>query len=125
MPDLFSTLTQQGKNTMGTRVLYEIMGEIDEEKKPVCILYSNSSHPDHDLEALFQAAVTASRGPTECVVTLLNLKYQKDGGNHGEGDRMFWITTTPYGDYDHKLTIDFDSDEKLIERIERDTGLKI
>jgi hypothetical protein len=54
-----------------------------------------------------------------------NLKYQKDGGNHVEGDRMFWITTTPYGDYDHKLTIDFDSDEKLIERIERDTGLKI
>jgi hypothetical protein len=110
---------------MGSRVLYEIMGEIDGEKKPVCILYSNSSHEHTNPEDLFEMFVEASLGPTETVERMLGARYGTASGNHRELDRIFAIVTTPYGDYERKLAIDFDADLKQIERVERDNGPKI
>lgn len=105
---------------MGTRVLYEILGEINGEQKPVCILYSNSSHENYNPEEAFEAIVRRSAGPTEAVEHMLACRYPEASGNHREGDRMFWIVTTPYGDYEHILRVDLESDQKEITRLERE-----
>ncbi len=110
---------------MGTRVLYEILGEIDGEKKPVCILYSNSHHEHTNPEDLFEMFVEASHGPSEAVERMLNARYRTASGLHREDDRVFSIVTTPYGDYEYKLAVDFDAETKLIQRIERDETARL
>jgi hypothetical protein len=47
---------------MGIRINYQIMSE--DRRRPVCILYSNCSHPTMDAEREFKRIFTEVIGPT-------------------------------------------------------------
>jgi hypothetical protein len=95
---------------MGERIVYEIMGSKEDEPVPVCILYSNSSHASEDPEAVFLALAEKAIGPTELTVQTITARYQTSSGKHEAGERLFWISETPYGDYDYILRASFPED---------------
>lgn len=79
---------------MGIRINYQIMSE--DRRRPVCILYSNCSHPTMDAEREFKRIFTEVIGPTALVEVMLELRYPSDGGNHRTGERVFTIDTEPF-----------------------------
>jgi hypothetical protein len=92
---------------MGTRIVFEILGEIDDKPAPVCILFSNSSHATEDPETLFRALAAKAIGPTELAEQTITSRYKTSSGKHEAGERLFWISDTPYGDYDFILRASF------------------
>lgn len=88
---------------MGARLNYELIGDAGEV---VCILFSNCSHPTMNAEREFERIRSEAAGPTSLVERMLALRYPSGGGNHREGDRVFWVDQAP-GDRERVIRVSF------------------
>lgn len=100
---------------MGTRVLYEIMTEVDGKPVPAVILYSNSSHPEENPVPRFETLVDNAPGRTALLEGMMTARYETWGGQHRVGDRLYHIVDEPYGDYEFIMRLNVDGN---VERIE-------
>lgn len=98
---------------MGQRINYEILGS---DGTPAVVLYSNSSHEAVDGERIFRQVIE-HHFPlvTEIVKLLLEIRYPSAGGNHREGDPVFWIDLEP-GHRDFVLQARFDGATPRIDK---------
>jgi len=107
---------------MGKRVNYEIAGE---DGAVGIVLYSNSSHPDIDAEALFAEYLAETTPLSKGVRSLLGLEYPSTEGNNREGAPIFTIDLEP-GDREYVLravvTSMFEGHPTKPIRFERDYG---
>ncbi len=93
---------------MGTRLVYEIMTDDAEDARPVAVLFSNSSHPDQVPDRVFKALAREAIGPTDLLRRMMNEAYRTAGGTHREGDGLFSLVQTPYGDAEEVLRVRYD-----------------
>ncbi len=97
---------------MGTRIGYRIRSESGFAQVH---LYSNSSHPDVEPEAIFRSTIAMSAGISAAVEALLAARYPTTAGSHREGDRMFWIPDD-FGDVEWIREARFEDNEQLVEQ---------
>lgn len=82
---------------MGRRVNYEFYAG---EDRLGIVLYSNSSHPDVDPEAIFRELTQdCPDEPTRLIRSLLNVKYGSAYSRHSADDHIFFVDLEP-GDRD-------------------------
>lgn len=94
---------------MGKRLVYEIVTDDAEDARPVAVLFSNSSHPDQAPDEAFETHVREATGPTDLLARLVGETYLTQGGNHRQGDRLFSLVGSPYGDAEEVLRVEYAS----------------
>lgn len=93
---------------MGTRIVYQIK---DSDRNLIATLFSNSSHSKQFAEDMFSNLVAdpaCQAGPNALLEKLLTARYEKDGGNHQAGDRIFWVVPAAEclaGDHESVVTV--------------------
>lgn len=69
-------------------VVYEI---VSHDGALLARFYSRNDHPNEDPEEVFRQAVARSIGPEILFDRIAVARYQTRGGQHREGNRMFWF----------------------------------